>query len=154
MSESDFEQAADVTQYGAWRAQQYRAHLEQAAANAADLEGWRPTSDRLRASQQGLFSNMSPTDMGEAVQSRAATVGQDFGGQGRPLEARGGTFRWADISDSPAPVSADMRNVNTPGRGRQASPRGCVHARSAIERRSSWRLRMPHRPKALPQWLP
>ena len=120
MSEDDFEQAADVTQYGAWRAQQYRAHLERSAANAAEMEAYRPVSDHLRRSKQGLFSNMSPTDMGEAVQSRAATVGQDFGGQGRPLEARGGTFRWADISDSPAPASADMRNVNSPAR-RQAS---------------------------------
>lgn len=117
MSESGFEQAADVSQYGAWRAQQHRAHLERSAANgaAAELEAHRATSTALRASHQGLFPNTSPQDMGAAVAARAATVGQDYGGQGRPLAAMGGTFDPADYGCAPAPARADLRHVNTAG---------------------------------------
>ena len=112
MSESDFEQAADVTQYGAWRAQQHRAHLEQSAANAADLEAHRPVSAHLRRSKQGLY-DMTPEEYGADVAGRGAVVGSAYGG--RPLERLGGTFNWADVSDSPAPALVDRRYVNTPG---------------------------------------
>lgn len=121
MSESDFEQAADVTQYGAWRLRQHRARLEQLAANAAELEAHRPVSDRLRVAHQGLFPNMSPTDHGAAVADRTPMVGQDFGGQGRPLAHNGGAWNPADHSDSPAPRRADLR-PGRPSTGEMVSP--------------------------------
>ncbi len=126
MSEPDLGPPADASQYGAWRAQQYRAHLEQSAANhaAAALEAHRAVSGQLRASQQGLFPGMSPTDLGAAVAGQQATVGADFSGAGggRPVEQLGGLINWAAVSDSPAPPLVDLRPRRPGMRPTGASP--------------------------------
>ena len=112
MSEADYGPPADTSQYGAWRAQQYRAYLEerQAATQAAEVEAHgRLVSGQLRAAHQGLFPGMSPTDLGAAVAGQQATVGADFGGGGRALVAQGATYNWSDVSDSPAPATVDLR---------------------------------------------
>ena len=68
---------------------------------------------QVQAGQAGLFGHMTPEDRGAAVQDRTATVGTDYGG--RPLERNGGTFRWSDVSDSPAPALVDRRFIDRPG---------------------------------------
>ena len=114
MSEPDPGPPADASQYGTWRAQQYRAYLQerQAATQAAEVEAHgRLVSGQLRAAHQGLFPGMSPTDLGAAVAGQQATVGADFDGAGggRPVEQLGGLIRWSDVSDSPAPPLVDLR---------------------------------------------
>lgn len=102
----------DPTAEGQRRAAAQRAHLEASreASTAASLEAHRAISARLRVSHEGLFPNMSPTDLGAAVAARRATVGSDYGG--RPLERRGGTFDHAN--DGPAPSRVDLTRVNMP----------------------------------------
>ena len=60
---------------------------------------------------------MTPQELGASRRrAGAAVVGQDYGGQGRPLERLGGLLNPADFSDSPAPALVDRRYVNQPGR--------------------------------------
>ena len=109
---------------GQRRATAWQAHLEasQAASTAAEIEAHRASSEGLRAAHQGLYGHMSPQDMGAAVTARTATVGQDYGGQGRPLEAQGGTFDPADYGCAPAPTRADLRFVDRQGQEPGVSP--------------------------------
>jgi hypothetical protein len=112
MTESDVEQAA---QYGAQRARDWKAYLEarQAATTATEIEAQRAVSGHLRASQRGLY-DMTPQELAAEVAERSARVG-DSVGAGRDLQRLGGTFSWSDVSDSPGPVSHDMRWVDRPG---------------------------------------
>ena len=119
MNEPDSEQPpADPTQYGAWRARQHRAHLEQSAANGADLEAHRPVSAHLRRSKRGLY-DLTPEEYGADVAGRGAVVGSAYGGV--PLQRLGGTLNPADHSDSPAPGRADLRPGRPPA-GDMVSP--------------------------------
>ena len=104
MPESEF----DPTLEDARRKAAQRAHLEasQAASTAAEVEGQRAISGRLRASQRGLY-DMTPQELAADVAARTARVGDDYGG--RDLVARGGTYEWSAISDSPAPAPVDLR---------------------------------------------
>jgi hypothetical protein len=108
MTESEF----DPTLEDARRKAAWRAHLEASAAASAEVEAHRATSARLRASQRGLY-DMTPQELAADVAARTACVGDDYGG--RDLVAQGGTFDWRDVSDSPAPVSHDMRWIDRPG---------------------------------------
>ena len=66
--------------------------------------------DAVTAVQHGIFGpGDSPQQMAAEVAERPVRIGQDFGGGGRALEARGATYRWADVSDSPAPAVVDLR---------------------------------------------
>ena len=73
-------------------------------STAAVREAYRSTSEQLRAAQQGLFLGASGQELAANVAERPARVG-DGVGSGRDLQRQGATFRWSDVSDSPAPVS-------------------------------------------------
>ena len=120
MSESDFEQPADVSQYGAWRARQHRAHLEQSAANgaAAELEAHRPVSGHLRAAHQGMY-DMLPQEQA-AIVAAQRRVG-DGAGAGRDLVAQGGAFTHHLSGPAPARVSLVGQDA-PPGYQRDENP--------------------------------
>ena len=125
MTTADFEQPVPVSQYGAQRRAAWLAHHQVNAdmATEAAMQAHARGEDHrvVQAGQQGLFGHLSPYDRGAAVQARAATVGQDWG-NGRPLEARGGTFSPADYASSPAPARVDLRNVDQQGPATGVSP--------------------------------
>ena len=82
---------------------------------AASMARHRQVHDAVTAGQHGIFGpGDSPQQLAAEVAERQVRIGQDFGGGGRLVEPMGGTFRWSDVSDSPAPVSHDMRRVDRP----------------------------------------
>ena len=109
MSESDFEQPAPVSQYGAHRRAAWLAQLQANSdmASATEMAAHAARRGRLVASKAGLFQHMTPEDLGAAVTERQPVVGSDYGG--RPLERNGGAWDTAAITDSPCPPRADLR---------------------------------------------
>ena len=92
MSSEDFEQATDVSQYGAQRRANWLAGL-QANADAmtqAAMARHQQHHDAVTAGQHGIFGpGDSPEQMAAEVAERPVRIGQDFGGGGRWLN------RWA-----------------------------------------------------------
>lgn len=113
------EQQFDPRDYGRLRAEAERARQEASAAayaemsRAASREAFRSTSARLRAAHRGLLG-ASGQELAAEVSERPVRIGQDFGGGGRVVEPMGGLIPWRDVSDSPAPVSHDMRWIDRP----------------------------------------
>ncbi len=117
MSSEDFEQAADVSEYGAQRRAAWLAGLQANAdmATSAAMQAHAGSNERriTQQGQQGLFGHMTPEARGEAVAAREAVTGSDYGGT--PLERLGGLIDWRAVSDSPAPALVDRRFIDRPG---------------------------------------
>ena len=112
MSEPDPGPPADASQYGTWRAQQYRAYLQErrAATPAAEVKAHGFVSGQLRASRAGPVPGHVAHDLGAAVAGQQATVGADFDGAGGGRRRAGRRpDRWSAVSDSPAPAMVELR---------------------------------------------
>jgi hypothetical protein len=117
MTAGDFEQTADVSQYGAqlranWLAG-LQAHADMAEQAALAAHGQSEARQQVQVGQAGLFGHMTPEDRGAAVAARTATVGGEWG-RARPLERLGGVLDPADYGCAPAPARADMRSTAAP----------------------------------------
>lgn len=90
------------------------AHLEASQANAADLEAHRAISERLRASQSGLYAGATGQQLA-ALASRTARVG-DGVGSGRDLVRLGGIDFESQGAGAvgPVPHRADLTQLNAP----------------------------------------
>ena len=118
----------DPREYGRLRAAAERARQQESAAmyasmsTAAGRAEHQAVSSDLRAAHQGLFPGASGQELAADVAERPARVG-DGVGSGRDLQRLAATFRWADVSDSPAPSLVDLRHIGQSA-GRPTGPSG------------------------------
>jgi hypothetical protein len=111
-----FQEPAPVSDYGRNRQAAWLEHLQVGAdaMQAASIEAHRADHNVITAGQAGIFGTASPYDMAAEVAQRTARIGSGTSAP-RDLVAQGGTFRWEDVSDSPAPMAHDMRFIDRPG---------------------------------------
>ena len=120
---TEFHEEAPVSQYGAQRRANWLAGLQARADDmqAAAVEAHRADHNVITAGQAGIFGTATAYDMAAEVSERAARIG-DGVSSGRELERAGGTYRWSDVSDSPAPPLVDLRPRRPGMRPTGASP--------------------------------
>lgn len=120
----DFAVPANVSEYGAWRRQQWLRHGQDLAdmATRAEVQAYGQSDERraTQAGQAGLFGHMTPQDRGTAAADRDVTVGSEFGGH-QQVERLGGTLDWRQFTDSPVPGMVDRR-PKRPGYTRTEHP--------------------------------
>ncbi len=123
MTADDFEQIAEVSQYGAQRRQEWmqrmQAHSDMATSAALAAHG---AADHkvITAGQQGIMGDVSPQQQAAIVASQRR-VGEGTSAP-RDLTAAGGTIPWEAYGSGPAPARVDLSRIDTQGREPGVSP--------------------------------